>query len=60
MHTTAGALSRILFMLAHHQNVQDKLREEVQQAMAEQDELDYDSLASLPYVDAVCRETLRL
>ncbi|OJA13946.1 hypothetical protein AZE42_01348 [Rhizopogon vesiculosus] len=60
MHTTAGALSRILFTLAHHQDAQDKLREEMRQAMAEHGELDYDTLANLPYVDAVCRETLRL
>lgn len=34
--------------------------EEIQQAMAKLGELDYDALANLPYLDAVCRETLRL
>lgn len=59
-HTTAGALCRTLLTLAHHQDAQDRLCEEIQQAMAELGELDYDALANLPYLDAVCRETLRL
>lgn len=47
-------------MLAHHQDAQDKLREELQQVMAKHGKFDYDMLANLHYVDAVCRETLRL
>lgn len=46
--------------LAHHQDAQDRLGEEIQLAMAELGELDYDALANLPYLDAVCRETLHL
>lgn len=46
--------------LSHHQDAQERLREEIQQATAELSELDYDALSSLPYLDAVCRETLRL
>ncbi|KAG2130367.1 cytochrome P450 [Suillus clintonianus] len=59
-HTTAGALCRTLLTLAHQQDAQDRLRKEIQQVMAEPSELDYDALANLPYLDAVCRETLRL
>ncbi|KAG0706187.1 cytochrome P450 [Suillus ampliporus] len=59
-HTTAGAMCRTLFTLARHQDAQGRLREEIQQAMAEHGELDYDTLSNLPYLDAVCRETLRL
>ena len=59
MDTTSSAISRILHLLAQRRDVQDKLRQEVLEARAH-GELDYDSLHALPYLDAVCRETLRL
>lgn len=44
-----------------NQDVQDKLRKEIQEAKdAEGADLPYDRLMSLPYLDAICRETLRL
>lgn len=55
--TTSGALTRTLELLALHPNVQDRLRSEL---IAAADELDYEGLQSLPYLDAVCREVLRL
>ncbi|KAI0322014.1 cytochrome P450 [Amylostereum chailletii] len=58
--TTSSALSRILHQLALHPNVQEKLRKETIAVDAGKGELDYDSLIALPYLDAVCRETLRL
>ena len=39
--------------------MQDKLREEIKQAGNGQD-IPYDELVDLPYLDAVCRETLRV
>ena len=61
MDTTSNALSRIMNLLAKHPNVQDKLRAEIVEATNHgQTDLDYDALVSLPYLDAVCRETLRL
>lgn len=60
MDTTSGALSRILFLLAEHPDVQEKLRQEITEAQAQGETLSYDALVSLPYLDAVCRETLRL
>lgn len=62
MDTTSSALSRILYLLAEHQDVQNKLRAELAQAKKENGgkELDYDELVALPYLDAVCRETLRV
>ncbi|TFK25118.1 cytochrome P450 [Coprinopsis marcescibilis] len=60
MDTTSNALSRILYMLSTNLDVQSKLREEILQAKAEHGELLYDELHQLPYLDAVCRETLRL
>ncbi|KAF8714664.1 Cytochrome P450, partial [Rhizoctonia solani] len=55
--TTSGALSRILQLLAMNLAIQDRLRDELLEAPAQ---LTYDDLHSLPYMDALCRETLRL
>ncbi|KAF8955779.1 cytochrome P450 [Flammula alnicola] len=61
MDTTSSALTRLLYLLAMHQDVQDKLRKEIKEAKeAEGGDLPYDKLVSLPYLDAICRETLRL
>ncbi|KAF5337020.1 hypothetical protein D9611_002915 [Ephemerocybe angulata] len=60
MDTTSSALSRILWLLAVHPNVQSKLREEIRKVKQEFEEPDYDQLSSLTYLDAVCRESLRL
>ena len=57
--TTSNALARTLHLLSNHQDVQDKLRAEIVEARNGQD-LSYDDLVDLPYLDAVCRETLRL
>ena len=58
--TTASALSRILHQLALHPEIQDKLRTELREACEDNEELTYDQLVSLPFLEAVCRETLRL
>ncbi|KAI0073344.1 cytochrome P450 [Panus rudis PR-1116 ss-1] len=62
METTSGALAHILHLLAEHQDVQERLREEIRAAKDECGEQDipYDTLVSLPYMEAVCREALRL
>lgn len=62
MDTTSSALARILHVLSEHQEAQDRLREEVRAAYKASDsgDLDYDTLHELPYLEAVCRETLRL
>ena len=57
--TTAGALARTLFLLSTHQDVQNKLRQEIREAKKSGD-LSYDELVALPYLDAVCRETMRV
>ena len=59
--TTSNALSRILHNLCQRQDAQDKLRAEIRAAMEQYGpEIPYDELSALPYLDAVCRETLRL
>ncbi|KAI9066921.1 cytochrome P450 [Trametes sanguinea] len=59
MDTTSNALSRILQILAERPDVQEKLRKELVEASHGED-LAHDDLIKLPYLDAVCRETLRL
>ncbi|KAI0628771.1 cytochrome P450 [Trametes polyzona] len=63
MDTTSNALSRTLVLLAEHPEVQQKLREEILRARDDGSgklrDLDYDEVMGLPYLDAVCRETLR-
>jgi cytochrome P450 len=59
MDTTSGALGRILLLLSIHQDVQNKLRQEITKARKSGD-LSYDELVALPYLEAVCRETLRM
>jgi len=59
MDTTSGALGRILFLLSIHQDVQNKLRQEITEARKSGD-LGCDALVALPYLDAVCKETLRV
>ncbi|KAF9446154.1 cytochrome P450 [Macrolepiota fuliginosa MF-IS2] len=61
MDTTSSGVSRILQLLATHEDVQEKLREEIREAQKLSDgQLSYDQLVSLPYLDAVCRESLRV
>ena len=61
MDTTSNALSRILHLLALNPDVQTKLRAEIVEAQGgDHSDLPYDDLVKLPYLDAVCRETLRV
>lgn len=58
--TTSNALARIFHLLAEHQDVQDKMRAEILEASPDGEDIPYDQIVELPYMDAVCRETLRL
>ena len=66
MDTTRVSLSTITFMLAHNQDVQERLYQEIkaiakynQNAIGKQLVFDYDSLTSCLYLDAVISESLR-
>ncbi|KAH9895766.1 cytochrome P450 [Cubamyces lactineus] len=60
--TTSNALTLILERLAENPRVQEKLRAEIAEAKSRYDggDIPYDAIMSLPYLDAVCRETLRV
>ena len=63
MDTTANSLARVLEILADQPDRQAKLRAEVIDALEADGEdgfVDFDKLMALPYLEAVCRETLRL
>ena len=60
MDTTSNALAITLLLLAEHPEIQEKLRNEILEASDGSQDIDYDLLVSLPYLDAVCRETLRV
>ncbi|TBU47494.1 cytochrome P450 [Dichomitus squalens] len=59
MDTTSNATARLLYLLAENPSVQKRLREEILEAQAGE-EISYDQLNELPFLDSVCRETLRL
>lgn len=51
----------MLDLLCMNQDVQTKLRAEVREAQEHYGkDIPYDELCALPYLDAVCRETLRM
>ncbi|CAL1277726.1 unnamed protein product [Larinioides sclopetarius] len=59
--TTASTLSFASYLLALNQDVQDKLREEVDKALAETNgELTYETVQNMKYLDNVISETLRI
>ncbi|KAJ4474815.1 cytochrome P450 [Lentinula aciculospora] len=62
MDTTSSAMARLLHLFAQHPDYQEKLRQELVEAKHLKDGQDftYEELVALPYLDAVCRETLRL
>ena len=60
MDTTSNGLAMTLMLLGDHPEAQQRLRAEVLAALEGRNELASDALCALPYLDAVCRETLRL
>ena len=59
--TTSSALAQIFQLLAERQDVQNKLRAEILDARLKAGgDIPHGELVALPYLDAICRETLRL
>ncbi|XP_046811285.1 probable cytochrome P450 313a4 [Lucilia cuprina] len=58
--TVSTTLYSIIIMLAMHQDVQQKLYEEIIQVIANTENIDYKHLDQLPYLNMVIDETLRL
>ncbi|KAH9941852.1 cytochrome P450 [Epithele typhae] len=60
MDTTSNALALTLQELGDHPEAQDRVRAEILAALDGRETLEHDELVALPFLDAVCRETLRL
>lgn len=60
--TTSTSLMHILHLLAQNPDIQQKVREEIVEARSSLggEYIPHDELMALPYLDAICRETLRL
>uniref|UniRef100_A0A0N5BJ04 Cytochrome P450 n=1 Tax=Strongyloides papillosus TaxID=174720 RepID=A0A0N5BJ04_STREA len=60
--TTANSIHFLLFMLAHHQEYQDRCREEILEVLGEKsiDYIDYDTEIKLTYLDQCVKECLRM
>ncbi|CDO70522.1 hypothetical protein BN946_scf184569.g65 [Trametes cinnabarina] len=57
--TTSHVMAQVLEMLSRDQEMQEKARRELLEA-GNGDEILYDRLMSLPILDAICKETLRM
>ncbi|XP_050460058.1 cytochrome P450 9e2-like isoform X3 [Cataglyphis hispanica] len=57
--TSSTLMSFVAHELAVNRDIQDRLREEVQQHVGENDEISYESLSKMIYMDMVINETLR-
>ncbi|KXN81167.1 Cytochrome P450 4F12 [Leucoagaricus sp. SymC.cos] len=62
LDTTSATLSRILWQLSRREDIQEKIRQEIQELQNERgiDRLSYEDLSNLPWLDALVKETLRL
>ncbi|XP_012494587.1 PREDICTED: cytochrome P450 3A8-like [Propithecus coquereli] len=58
--TTSTALSFVMYELATHPDVQQKLHEEIDAALPNKTPATYDALVQMEYLDMVVNETLRL
>ncbi|KAK7682246.1 hypothetical protein QCA50_014833 [Cerrena zonata] len=59
--TTSNALTAMMSILAQYPEVQNKLRAEILEAQARfGEDIPYDDLVALPYMDSFVRESLRL
>lgn len=58
--TTSGAISFALWLLGRHPHIQEILREEIDNFPGEHDYDELDNTNILPFLDSVCKESLRL
>ncbi|KAH6909120.1 cytochrome P450 [Coprinopsis sp. MPI-PUGE-AT-0042] len=60
MDTTSSATARLMWLLAEHQDVQDRLRAEIREAKSKYGRPSYDELVALPYMDACSPNDLQI
>ncbi|XP_023221203.1 cytochrome P450 3A24-like [Centruroides sculpturatus] len=59
-HTTSTCLTYTTFLLATHQDIQENLRQELLNVFHQKEELTYDDIMNLSYMDQVVSESLRI
>lgn len=57
--TTGTAISYILYELAVNQDIQERLLEEIREVARDENDIPYETLQSLPFLDAIIQETMR-
>ncbi|XKL69070.1 hypothetical protein PGB90_006839 [Kerria lacca] len=60
IETSAGTLTFALYELAKHEDIQRKLFNEVEKITNEDEELSYESLQKMTYLEQIINETLRM
>lgn len=58
-HTTGNTLAYALFELSKHQDVQTRLRKEINDLLKKHESITYEVLEKMQYLDMVIKETLR-
>ncbi|UYV62165.1 TBXAS1 [Cordylochernes scorpioides] len=58
--TTSTALAFTTYLLVKHQDVQERVRQEILEIVEANGDISYTSVQKLKYLDAVCNEALRL
>eukprot|EP00164_Ancoracysta_twista_P002063 GFYU01002717.1.p1 GENE.GFYU01002717.1~~GFYU01002717.1.p1 ORF type:complete len:506 (-),score=169.54 GFYU01002717.1:156-1673(-) len=58
--TTPAGMSWLVYYLAKHQDVQDKLRDELNEVMGDRQDITYDDLKEMRYLNMCVKETLRM
>lgn len=58
--TTATALSFTMYLLARHQDVQERLFHEINDTLGSKDHPSYDEISEMKYLDQVLQESMRL
>ena len=53
--TSSTTMSNALYELALHQDIQDKLRSEIKEVMKKDEQLTYDNVKNMKYLDKVVK-----
>ena len=59
LDTTSATLTFCMFYLLKYPDIQEKLRDEIMEVMGDDEEVTFDHIQSLKYMDKVIYETLR-
>ncbi|XP_011705277.1 PREDICTED: probable cytochrome P450 6a13 [Wasmannia auropunctata] len=57
--TSSTTMTYALYEMAQHQDIQDKVCEEIDEVLAKYDDLTYDAVNEMPYLHKVINETMR-